>query len=630
MYTLLELESKTFGELKKIGYELDILPAGDRRRRQSWIDALVNVNPPLLALLEASPAGEVPAQKLLRETVEKPPGAEVQHQESLESKFGRIAYPKSAAKPIAQNEEARPHLDRIQGANVHNLGSHSAKPDGDSSGAKTEALGSQEGDRVLAVARDCETDRGRVLPDQSIKLVNQAQESIALVPETSPGVDLIDDELPECSNCFGDGYTEDEFGSIEFCKSCQCKTEPKLSHQKTQRAIASAAKNLSDRSLKTSIAHQFLELFKSSARIIEDSPGVEVDRTLSHQFLLCLKEGHNTLWYDGKNFVCEKWSAKTYCKRGVGSAKHQLRHHPEVKRLGNLQVVENSPADKKLIEVQATEPIEPVAKTSPGFKVDRVEHPIIEMVETFPAAEVEQTQEAIAQPVETDRNSILKGIVLSDRFIARYCPPQAEIIHFKSDTDGQLSLIDFEVQSVNEPPDPDDFESLDAFREAIALWEEQNPEPLDVSLDSMCEWAPCPHEWYEPKAENLPLKASSRIELSEQSQVMELLRGGESCSDTSEFFIPTFGSLGDRFKGRDEPPDTGLFARLPKPKPPTFPPQAIWLKSVSPSESKSAQVSLSQPKSARHPETIPKLFHCVVAGTNNQPARSPPGGDAMS
>jgi hypothetical protein len=45
MYTLLELESKTFGELKKIGHELNVLPAGDRRRRQSWIDALVNVKP---------------------------------------------------------------------------------------------------------------------------------------------------------------------------------------------------------------------------------------------------------------------------------------------------------------------------------------------------------------------------------------------------------------------------------------------------------------------------------------------------------------------------------------------------------------------------------------------------------
>jgi hypothetical protein len=65
----------------------------------------------------------------------------------------------------------------------------------------------------------------------------------------------------------------------------------------------------------------------------------------------------------------------------------------------------------------------------------------------------------------------LIGVTFSDRFLARYSPPQVQIIHFQSDADGQLSLLDFEVQSVDEPPDPDDFESLDAFREALALWD---------------------------------------------------------------------------------------------------------------------------------------------------------------
>jgi hypothetical protein len=192
-----------------------------------------------------------------------------------------------------------------------------------------------------------------------------------------------------------------------------------------------------------------------------------------------------------------------------------------------------------------------------------------------------------------------------------------------------LSLFEVQVVIEPEPPDSDDFESLDAFREAIALWEAQNPEPPDASLDSMCEWAPCPHEWYEPKAESLPLKASSTIELPEQSQVMELLRGDESGSDTSEFFIPTFDSLGDRFNRRNEPPDTGIFARLPKPKPPKFPPQAASCK-LDGSQPKSDH-SETIPKLFRnYPETIPKLFHCVAAGSSTQPARSPPGGDAMS
>ena len=78
--------------------------------------------------------------------------------------------------------------------------------------------------------------------------------------------------------------------------------------------------------------------------------------------------------------------------------------------------------------------------------------------------------------VEVDHFPVLSGFTFSDRFLARYFPPQAEVIHFQSDADGQLSLLDFEVESVDEPPDPDDFESLDAFRQAIALWDSQHPD----------------------------------------------------------------------------------------------------------------------------------------------------------
>ena len=460
IYTLEELKGKNFAELKKIGYELNVLPKGDRRRRESWIDAIVGVNLPLLARLEASPAGEVPAEYPMIETVENSPGVGVDPTQDvpLESKFGHIVYPKSAAKPIAQNEEAIPHLDRIQGAGVYNLGFHSTKSDRDSSGAKTETLGSQEGDRILAVSGDCETDRGRVLLDQSIKLVNftkasrlenetrMSQSAIAQATENSPGVKVeqVEDLLPECCECFGDGYIEDEFGLLKYCS---CNTAEPI-RKKTQRAIAPGAKN----------------------------------------------------------------------------------------------------------------------SLNP----------------------------------KSDRNPILTGIPLSDRFLARYAPPQSETLHYeltdgyRADTDGQLSLFEVQVVTEPEPPDPDDFESLDAFREAIALWDAQNPEPPAVSLDSMCEWAPCPEEWYEPESENLPLKASSMIELSEQSEVLELLQVGES-SDTLDFFIPTFGRLGDRSNRSDEPPDTGIFARLPKPKPPSFPPQSASWTQVG---RKSAKVSN---KLIRHP-----------------------------
>src|SRR4028118_1674658 len=146
MYTLLELQSKTFGELKKIGYELNVLPEGDRRCRQSWIDALVGVNPPLLQLLEDSPAASV----------------------------------EQAQEPIEQAAETSTGVE-----------------------------------------------------------VDPVSEAIAQAAETSPGVE-----------------------SVELTKKAQ-----------------------------------------------------------EHKFFLCLKDGDTTLWYDGKNFVFEKWSAKTYCKRGVGAAK---------------------------------------------------------------------------------------------------------------------------------------------------------------------------------------------------------------------------------------------------------------------------------------------------------------------
>jgi hypothetical protein len=517
MYTLEQLQQKNIKQLKEIGWQLNVFPAGDKRCRQNWIDALAGVNPPLLQLLEVSPAAE-----------------EVE----------------LAAKAIA-------------------------------SVAKTKK-------------------RAQKLIPPAVKTKKRAQKPIEVQA-----------------------------------------TEP----------ITEAAKT---------------------------SPGVEVDRALSHKFLLCLKEGHNILWYDGKNFVCEKWSAKTYCKRGVGSAKHQLRCHPEVKRLGNLQVVENSPADQKPIEVQATEPIEPATKTSPGAEVDRVQHPIIEMVETFPAAEVEQAQEAIALAAknlpgsrlktstahqlleffkssahiiedfpdvktevtvsesaiapavkisfdaESDRNPILTGIPLSDKFLARYSPPQPENIRFQSEADGQLSLLNFEVVTESEPPDPDDFETLDAFREAIARWDTENSELLAASIDSMCEWAPCPEEWYWPKAEILPLKPSSTSDQLlplQQSEVMELSIADES-SITCNFFIPTFDAWCDRFNRSDEPPDTGIYARLPKSKPPSFPPTAV----------SQARVKRGLNAYQTHTKRIPKVSrthtHCIVVGSSTQPARSPPGGDA--
>jgi hypothetical protein len=601
MYTLLELESKTFGELKKIGQELNVLPEGDRRYRQSWIDALVNVNPPLLALLETSPTEDVQAQKLpIIETVEASPALDdVQAQEPpIESKFGCIVYPRPAQKAIVQSVETSPgvevgqaqkpfietvkaspvgEVEPVQGAitiqvlePISQVAKTSPGVEIDpvlepmSQVAKTSPASEVEpaqgaieqaaenppgfyaveltqeplaestpgatdcpfcgATHALFTDRDywiypmircvhCAYSRPKNYPGAIQTLAQESKSGLAFYPcpvqppiapaaKNTPSVDPV--ERPECVECFDDGFIEYESGFIRLCQSCN---EPKLSHQRTQIAIAPAAKNLPG-SQKSSIAHKLLELFKSSAQILEDSPGVNTEAT--------------------------------------------------------------APATQKDIEE------------------------------------------------EPDQNPILTGIVLSDRFVARYSPPQIEIVHFKPDADGQLSLLDFEIESVDEePPDPDDFDCMFAFWAAYDAWDakteasDDDSEPLKISLDSFCEWAPCPDEWYEPVAEL------------ESSKVMELSPVHKN-SSTSDFFIPTFNGLSDRSNGSDEPPDTGIFARLPKPKPPTFPPQASQPKSgqVSPSQPKSAQVSPSQPG-------IPKLLHCVVAGTSNQPARSPPGGDAM-
>jgi len=58
MYTLEELKQKNLKELKEIGWQLNVLPDGDRRCRRNWIKALVGVQPTLLQLLEVSPGVE--------------------------------------------------------------------------------------------------------------------------------------------------------------------------------------------------------------------------------------------------------------------------------------------------------------------------------------------------------------------------------------------------------------------------------------------------------------------------------------------------------------------------------------------------------------------------------------------
>jgi hypothetical protein len=287
MYTLEQLQQKTFGELKAIGWELNVLPDGDRRRRQSWIDAIAGVNPPLLQLLEVSPGVEVDrAQEPIIETVEASSTAEVEpvQEPPIESKFGHIVYPRPAQGAISQVAKTSPGVEVDQAQDIINetwtswekeycswlKGAEWCVYKGENKRilaflpvSKTLRLeGMEKGTKYCAIweVSECSFDfAGRPLPVCS----SLYQESITEAVKTSPGVE--NDFAPECAECFDDRFAENEWGRIKPCPSC-C-SEPKLSRQSTQSAIAPAAKNLPSRS-KTSTAHQLLELFKSSAHTV--------------------------------------------------------------------------------------------------------------------------------------------------------------------------------------------------------------------------------------------------------------------------------------------------------------------------------------------------------------------------
>jgi hypothetical protein len=439
MYSLEQLQQKNIKELKKIGCQLNVLPAADRRCRQNWIDALVGVNPPLLELLEVSPAVSVEQVQPIIETVETPSAVEVEPVQTLpiESKFCRIVYPRPVQKSIAQAAENSPAVD-----------------------------------------------------------VDRAQEPIMETVETSPAVSV----------------------------------------EQVQEAIE----------LEEPIIEEHFDIEELFQLETADCPACG---------------GISSLYGDwSREYAYGFWTVrcqKCYSNCIVDELPPCL-----------LDEDEDDDADSENslgVEVDSVEEaIAQAAEIFPGVGIACRKEPLIETVKTSPGVKTEATAIGLAV-----KNPILTGVTFSDRFLARYAPPQTEIIYFQSDADGQLSLLNFEIESVDEPPDPDDFESLDVFREAIARWDwehnEVNPEhndPLQVSLDFFCEWAPCSEDWYE---QTVLLEPSTVLELSQTCKT----------SIASDFFIPTFGCLSDRPNRSDEPPDTGIFVKLPKPKPPSFPPATV-------------------------------------------------------
>jgi hypothetical protein len=474
MYTLQQLQQKNLAELKEIGWQLNVLPASDRRCRQNWIDAIVGVNPPLLQLLEASPAGqkvELPAKSIA-------PAAKTKKRvyEPIELALDEELLSEEEARSIVSQYFISTSLRKIRSA--------------------------------LPPARI-------FCPGERVWII-----------EVAAG-----------------------FCNSQFCGSIGIVAQ-----------------------------HNFYV-----------SVWVELNGG-GRKIVLCSPEKLELL-----EFVARESAAK--------------QEPIEIQRqepIENSSCVEVDPVEE-LIDIQCQEPIAQAAQNTFGVEVDPVQELIMETVETSPGVKTEAT--AIGSAA---KNPILTGVTFSDRFLARYSPPRPEIIHFQSDADGQLSLLDFEIESVDEPPDPDDFESLDAFREALARWDcehnEVSPEhnqPLQVSLDSFSLWGLCPADWYESVA---LLEPSSMLELSQTCK----------SSITSDFFIPTFDCLSDRSNKSDEPPDTGVFAKLPKPKPPRFPPATV------------GQVQLNRNSTAVQTQSKPisnaYQTHtcCILAGSSIQPARSPP------
>src|SRR6476661_661778 len=78
MYSLEQLQQKNIKQLKEIGWQLNVMPEGDKRCRQNWIDAIVGVNPPLLQLLEVSPTTSVePVYEAISQVAKTSPSVKV-------------------------------------------------------------------------------------------------------------------------------------------------------------------------------------------------------------------------------------------------------------------------------------------------------------------------------------------------------------------------------------------------------------------------------------------------------------------------------------------------------------------------------------------------------------------------
>ena len=363
MYILENLQQKNLKELKEMGWQLHVMPEGDKRCRQNWIDALVGINPPLLQLLEVSPAAEevelaakaiAPAtktkkraQKLIAPVVKTKKRAQkpIEEVQALASfKIGDLVKSLIKRRGI-KNKSLTGTVVFVHpsgGVRVTFFGGGTL----DYSRSQLKDLIVQE-PPITKVVNILKLKSPEILDGIAWHFFYQSPEWLQKVLwpriwDESEDIDFVEMIIRSfCGNrllgCNFDNIFEifqrvlagqEEIQARELARNekrqarkLEVEAQDPIQVQR-QESIVPAAKNFPGvESVQEPIKVQATEPITEAAKT---SPGVEVDRALSHKFLLCLKEGHNTLWYDGKNFVSEKWSAKTYCKRGVGSAKHQL------------------------------------------------------------------------------------------------------------------------------------------------------------------------------------------------------------------------------------------------------------------------------------------------------------------
>ncbi len=190
-YTATQLEHKTFGELKSIARELDIVPSGDRRCRQSWIDAIAGVNPPLLQLLEVSTAPSADrAFEPIAQAVENSFGVEVDlTQEPIVETVEAFL-----AVSVEQVHEDSEWVD----TELPNREDYEFREEYDEALKKWAAI-------VASTSSAVETSPG-VEPDCF-------QEPIALAAKNSPGVDRAQEPIRK--NISGDGCPQEPIAQDE-------------------------------------------------------------------------------------------------------------------------------------------------------------------------------------------------------------------------------------------------------------------------------------------------------------------------------------------------------------------------------------------------------------------------------